>query len=252
MRRGRPALRGALGHQPGDLAQGWSGRGFRLRNPGGAWRARLRDATYAKYLRPEFRPRCPSRARERDRRLVPSPAGALSEKSWRPDAGAAEGATEILAAAAAAGATWCPCAGRKRRSFFHWRFLARIHDPGDRLAYGYDVSFAGLHARQDSVGRRFNFHDGLVGFDFQQRLALGNGVAFFFSPGDQFAGFLSHLERGHYDAMAIGSLIGLERFGLAVFLCRLFSCLASTISSTCWLGAASLSREFRSGPSTVT
>jgi hypothetical protein len=54
-------------------------------------------------------------------------------------------------------------------------------------------------ARTPSPGG-FDLDHRLIGFDFEERLALGDALAFFFSPGQEFAGFLRHFERGHYDA----------------------------------------------------
>ena len=40
-----------------------------------------------------------------------------------------------------------------------------------------------LHAGENAFGGRFDFDHGLIGFDFEQRLALGDAFAFFFPPG---------------------------------------------------------------------
>ena len=55
-------------------------------------------------------------------------------------------------------------------------------------------------AAENPVARRFDFDDGLVGLDFEQQLALLDGLAVLLLPGDEFPRFLSHFERGHHDA----------------------------------------------------
>jgi len=62
------------------------------------------------------------------------------------------------------------------------------------------IAGACRHAGQHAVSRRFQFQHHFVGFDFREWLALGDRVAFFLKPRDDFAGFLRHLERRHDDA----------------------------------------------------
>ena len=47
---------------------------------------------------------------------------------------------------------------------------------------------------------RFDLDDGLVGFHFEEQLALLDRLAFLFLPGHELASLLSHLESGHHDA----------------------------------------------------
>jgi len=69
-------------------------------------------------------------------------------------------------------------------------------------------AFGGFDSRQDAVGRGFDFHDGFIGFDFEKRFALGDAVAFLLPPSDELAGFLRHLESGHYYAEGHSRSIG--------------------------------------------
>src|SRR5207248_1478703 len=43
-----------------------------------------------------------------------------------------------------------------------------------------------------------DFHHRFVGFNLQQRFAFAHTLAFFFSPRQQFPGFLRHLQRRHH------------------------------------------------------
>ncbi len=174
---------------------------------------------------------------------------------------------EILAAAAGPGwvADFAGAAGAGAAAFVSIRRPVAISSdsaggfsPGCTIhamvwPTGIDVAFVGLDARENSIGGRFDFHDGFVGFDFEQRLALGDGFTLFFSPGDELAAFLRHLECGHYDAVCHGVW---GRRQAAPLLCatpmRSVLALASTISTTFWLGGASVSRMVSSGPSTLT
>ena len=57
-----------------------------------------------------------------------------------------------------------------------------------------------LYSGKNSFRRRFNLYNRFVGFDFEERLTFGDAVPFLFAPGNELAGFLRHLEGGHYDA----------------------------------------------------
>jgi len=75
-----------------------------------------------------------------------------------------------------------------------------LYEPGDRLADRNDRAGLRLDARQDAVAGRFDLDDRFVGLDLDERLALGDVIAFLLSPREQLAGFLRHLERRHHDA----------------------------------------------------
>jgi hypothetical protein len=51
---------------------------------------------------------------------------------------------------------------------------------------------------------RFDFHDGFVRFDLQERVTFGDTVTFLLSQGQELAGFLHHLENGHDNAEGHG------------------------------------------------
>ena len=110
-----------------------------------------------------------------------------------------------------------------------------------------------LHPGENAFAGGFDFDHGLIGFHFQQRFALGNAFAFLLLPGDELAGFLRHLQRGHDDAdghsrremEAKGSRPQPRTPTPSVL------ALASIISTTRWLGGASFSRMVGSGPLTV-
>ena len=63
---------------------------------------------------------------------------------------------------------------------FLGRLLAGLHEPGDGLAHRHDGPFRGLHAGENAIACRLDFDDCLVGFDFEERFALGNALALFF------------------------------------------------------------------------
>jgi hypothetical protein len=82
---------------------------------------------------------------------------------------------------------------------FGRRLFARHDDPGNRLAHGYHVALVRLYSGKNSFRRGFNLDDRFVGFNFEQGLALGDGITFFFSPGEKLPVFLCHFQGGHYD-----------------------------------------------------
>src|ERR1700752_2527556 len=88
------------------------------------------------------------------------------------------------------------------------RLFSRRNDPGNRLPYWNVCSFGCFDSRQDAVGRRFHFDDCFVSFYFEEGLALGDAVAFLLAPGNELAGFLRHLESGHYYAEGHNRSIG--------------------------------------------
>jgi len=68
---------------------------------------------------------------------------------------------------------------------FGRRLFTRHDDPRDRLAHGNDVAHLRLYAGENSLRWGFYFDDCLIGFDFEERLTLGNGFTFFFSPSQE-------------------------------------------------------------------
>ncbi len=86
--------------------------------------------------------------------------------------------------------------------------LTRRNDPRDRLSHGDVGALRGSDARQNAAGRSLDFDHGLVGFDVEQRFALGNAVALLPPPSDELAGFLRHLESGHHYAEGHSFLLG--------------------------------------------
>ncbi len=87
-----------------------------------------------------------------------------------------------------------------RRRTIDGRLLSRTNDPSDRLTDGDLCAFSSPDSRENAIGRRFHFDYRFVGFDLEQRFAFGNVLAFLFAPGDELAGFLRHLKRGHDNA----------------------------------------------------
>src|ERR1700732_5469775 len=97
----------------------------------------------------------------------------------------------------------CPSTrgGRCRRGFvFGWRRFTRADDPCDHLSNWNVGTGNRSHSGEDSIRRSFHFDYCFVGFYFEERFALGNTFAFFFSPGNKLTGFLRHFEGGHYHA----------------------------------------------------
>jgi hypothetical protein len=58
----------------------------------------------------------------------------------------------------------------------------------------------GLDARQNTIGGRFDFDYRFIRFDFKERFAFRDAVAFLLPPAEKLAGFLRHLEGGHHNA----------------------------------------------------
>ncbi len=135
------------------------------------------------------------------------------------------------------------------------RLLAGRDDPRDRLS-DWNVCASGcLDSGQNSVGRCFYFDDRFVGFDFEERFALGDTVTLLLAPGEELAGFLRHLQGWHYDAEGHSCLVGegcFRNYDLQPETpTRSVFALASIISSTRSLGEASDSRVVGKGPFTV-
>ena len=143
--------------------------------------------------------------------------------------------------------------GRRGRFAFGRRLFAGRDDPRDRLSDRNIGALGRLDSRENAVGGRFHFDDRFVGFDFEERLALGDAVAFLLPPGEELAGFLRHLEGGHDNAEGHSRLLGRAlNYGLQPETpTRSVFALASIISSTRSLGEASVSRVVGSGPFTV-
>ena len=107
----------------------------------------------------------------------------------------------------------CGCRGRGRRNrgkggyrgfssrssgdFIRWRHFSGSNDPGDGSAYWPFRPGLNLDPGQNAIARGFDFHHRFVGFNLEQRLALGDRFTFFFQPRNKLASFLGHFERGH-------------------------------------------------------
>ena len=144
---------------------------------------------------------------------------------------------------------------RRSRFTFDRRLFARRNDPRNDLSYGNIRPRRRLDARKDAVGRRFHFDHRLVGFYFEERLPFGDAVALLLPPSEELAGFLRHLEGGHYNAEGHSCLSGkgfTRDYGLQPETpTRSVFALVSIISRTRSLGEASVSRVVGSGPFTV-
>src|SRR5208337_2240224 len=139
------------------------------------------------------------------------------------------------------------------RFVFCRRLFARSHNPSDRpsdLNIGPDLTG---NSGEDTVGRRFNLHHSLIGFDFEERFPLGDAVALLLPPGNELTGFLRHLKSRHYHAEGHSVLFGegLHDGLQSETPTRSVFALASIMSSTRALGGASVSRVVGSGPFTV-
>ena len=88
----------------------------------------------------------------------------------------------------------------RRRVALRRRRFTGSDDPRDNLPDGNIGSGRRFNPGKNSVGGSFDFHDCFVGFDFEERLALRDAVALLLPPGKELAGFLRHLESGHYNA----------------------------------------------------
>lgn len=77
------------------------------------------------------------------------------------------------------------------------RCFTRCQDDRDSSSHGNFVARANTDICQNAGTRRFDLDRRLVGFDFHERLAFGNRLAFGFEPLEQSAGLLRHAERGH-------------------------------------------------------
>src|SRR5205807_6520616 len=96
-------------------------------------------------------------------------------------------------------AAGCARGGRCRHGH-GGRFFAGSNKPRDGLSHRDNGSRIRRDPSKNPVPRRFHFHDRLIRLDFEQRLAFGDALAFFFSPRKEFPGFLRHFERRHYHA----------------------------------------------------
>jgi hypothetical protein len=90
--------------------------------------------------------------------------------------------------------------GRSGRFSFDRGLFAGRYDPRYRLTNRNVGALGRRDSREDAVGRRFDFDDGFVGFNFEERLPFGDAVTFLLPPGNELAGFLRHLESGHNNA----------------------------------------------------
>jgi hypothetical protein len=68
--------------------------------------------------------------------------------------------------------------GRSGRFAFDGRCFAGRYDPRYRLTNRNVGARRPRDSRENAVGGRFHFHDRFVGFDFEERLAFGDAVAF--------------------------------------------------------------------------
>ena len=60
------------------------------------------------------------------------------------------------------------------------RRFARLHEPSNGLAHSHHGTFRCRHARENAFTGRLDFDDRFIGFDFEQRLAFSDAIAFFF------------------------------------------------------------------------
>ena len=72
-------------------------------------------------------------------------------------------------------------------------------DVGDGLADRHDLARLGADAGQHTGGPRLHLDVGLVGLDFQERVALFDDIAVRLQPAGDLAGFLGHFVFGHDD-----------------------------------------------------
>jgi hypothetical protein len=59
------------------------------------------------------------------------------------------------------------------------------------------LAFVSRNTLKSAIGGSFNLKHSLVGLHFQKWLAFDDSVAFFSSPRNQLASFLTHFEGGH-------------------------------------------------------
>ena len=80
------------------------------------------------------------------------------------------------------------------------RLLARRDKPRDRLPDRHHVANLCEDAGQYAFSLSLHLHDRLVGFDFQEHLALRDALPFLLFPGHELPGLLGHFEGWHHDA----------------------------------------------------
>src|SRR5688572_23388648 len=127
-----------------------------------------------------------------------------------------------------------------------WR-LARLQQPGNRVADLNDVTGVSRDAAENPVAGGLDFDHRLVGLHLEEHLALANLLPLLLQPRDQLAGLLRHFERRHHDADSHQRPA--PTFSDPVASAR---AAAAIISTTCGLRGASVSRIVGSGPPTVT
>ena len=196
VRNSSPALRGAFGHQVARECWGlrcWSDFfGAALEATGAAERLACRTR--------ESRRRAQNRARLQCPRPILLPDAAPSEKFSRSELRKVREQPSATGAACDSVVASSCRRGQSADSVFCGRLFAGSHDPGDCLTHGNIGAGLRCDAGENAVGGRFDFHHRFIGFDFEKRLAFGDAVAFFLSPGNELAGFLRHLESGHDNA----------------------------------------------------
>ena len=93
--------------------------------------------------------------------------------------------------------------GRRRRAIP--APVGGVRYPRNRLPHRHILPFGRCDMGQIAAGLGFHLHRGFVGFDFEQRIALGNLVTRRFQPGHDLARILCHAQLGHCHVMRHGS-----------------------------------------------
>ena len=185
MRRARPALRRALGHDAPDPRE----RLLR-RRAGGGRRGRPAERMSAATRAPPGPLPSPSASRSIPRSAARRRAFGEARRRRASRRGPRR-------STAATGPPRRRLLGRQRRRSVLRQGLARRDDHGDRLADRHVGAFGGAEPGQEPVGGRLDLDGHLVRLDLHQRLALRHLVSLGLEPAEHLAGLLGHSEGGH-------------------------------------------------------